>query len=246
MAEGPGLWRTDAIHSIVMYDHLSFQEFHDRVNIAASRHAGSVQWLDNGGAQVRIGDQHLPAICIVSGLHGDERSGPIAILRLLERANLLLPVGYSLLVFPLVNDVGWNARTREWSTLDLNRSFGLPHAPKFLQQIADEIARSRPPGFLDLHEDSDTDFPYIFRYLRDDPEFALELQAELSARDEWWDDNPGWAGASECHARAHGSRVAATLEAPPVWALERRVEWNMKAVEVGIACMPRHLARVAR
>jgi hypothetical protein len=229
-----------------MYDRLSFSEFHCRVEAAARIHDGEVHHLSNGATQIQLGDVNLPTICFLSGLHGDERSGPIALLNILERKTLALPKAHGLIIFPLINDIGWDTNRREWNEIDLNRSFGLPHAPKFLMQIADEFVRLRPSGIIDLHEDSTVEYSYIYRYIKEDPTFVHSLQAELEATDCPWDDDPSWEGASECHARAHGARLGATLEAPPIWPIEKRVQWHTRGLDFAIAHLPEHLTALSR
>lgn len=225
-----------------MHDEISFSDFHDRVTSAAQKHRGTVERLANGGTIVVLGDRALPSICLLSGLHGDERSGPIALLQLMERASLTLPRDYNLVIVPLVNDLGWDQRRREWKKLDLNRAIGLEIAPVFLREIAARLESMRPPGFIDLHEDSEVAYAYLYRFVRDDERFARALEQVLDARDEPWDQDPSWIGASECHVREHGARLAVTLEAPPSWPLEKRVEWQTRAIDFSIEHLPGYLA----
>jgi hypothetical protein len=167
-------------------------------------------------------------------VHGDERSGPLALLQWLAGPDPLVfrPTDLALWVVPLLNDVGWDANTREWQGLDLNKTFLPGAAPVFVAEVMADLAAHVPRVFLDLHEDSEKPFPYVYRFTEDTHDFVTRLQQVLQAADMPWSpaDRPRWRGSTEIYVRDLGCDRSATLEAPPVWPLPARLEWNLRAV----------------
>ena len=123
-----------------------------------------------------------------------------------------------LLIFPLINDMGWNTNCREWNNLDLNRCFGNINAPEFIKQIC----KTQPKYLIDLHEDSETDYPYVFQYINDTPSHIENLIYRFDLEMEIWKDDPMWIGSSEYFFRNNGLEFGITLEVPPIWSLEKR------------------------
>ncbi len=213
-------------------DSLTSEGFNLRLRVACERHGAHVEVVANGCLIIQLGRVNAVRLAMMSGLHGDERSGPIALLRWLEETatGALVPEGVSLWLVPLVNDDGWDSNRREWKGIDLNRSF-LDHvAPAFLREIMDSLKDVRPFFFIDLHEDSDVPYAYVYRNVEDKHDLAARLQAHLNATDVPWKSEDPWDGASEIYVRGLGTSLCTTIEAPPVWPLEERVEWHTKAI----------------
>ncbi len=187
--------------------------------------------LTNGGAIYSVGGPG-PRLALLSGLHGDERSGPLALLEWIEQGELgaFLPPRLALWIAPLLNDAGWDTNERAWKGIDLNRSFTESAAPAFVRIVMDDLRRRPPALFMDLHEDSEVTYPFVFRYTRDDNDLSRQLQGVLKAEDEPWSDSEMWEGASEVYVRHIGCANSVTIEAPPSWELSDRIAWNLRAV----------------
>lgn len=175
----------------------------------------------------------------MSGLHGDERSGPLAILNWLEETSIANPIPnqWQLWLAPLLNDLGWDRGIRLWNNLDLNRSFN-SEAPNFLKPMMSDLAFPCPAIFLDLHEDSTKDYPYVFNYIDDCHGLAINLAQAIGARIETWTLLTEWEGTSESYLRRNGCNHCVTIEAPPIWSLRERLTWNKKAIFWSIEHLP--------
>lgn len=167
----------------------------------------------------------------MSGLHGDEKSGPLAILRWLEESSQaeLVPNGYQLWVAPLVNDQGWDRGEREWNGQDLNRVFG-SNAPSFLSSLMNSLESELPCVFLDLHEDSDRPELYIYHYLGDQHGVDVQLAGVLGAKLVDWSDLHPWEGSGEVFLRRRGCSRCITVEIPPTWSLDVRIDCARQAI----------------
>jgi predicted deacylase len=211
---------------------LDFRDFHNHFEQLASTRGASVRRLANGGCLVLFGQADLPRLAIMSGVHGDERSGPLALLDWLRHLDHSFSLDMAIWMVPLLNDVGWDANVREWQGINLNSAFLSQVAPSFVAEVMADLAAYVPRVFLDLHEDSEKPFPYVFRYSEDRHDFVTGLQQVLGAVDIPWspDDIQPWKGSTEIYVRHLGCDRSATIEAPPAWPLDTRIEWNLRAV----------------
>lgn len=211
-------------------DHISFSEYCRRFEMAAAKYKATLTTLEHGGSIATLGSGIR--VALMSGLHGDEQSGPLAILEWLEQTNekKLIPEGYQLWIAPLVNDLGWDHQSREWNSFDLNRLFNAS-APPFLKSIMSSLSSPLPCLFLDLHEDSDYRDLYIYRYINDPPGAEIELAQALGARLETWSDFGPWQGSCEVFLRQQGCNQCITVEIPPVWSMADRVRCARQAIQ---------------
>lgn len=180
---------------------------------------------------VREGDPRHPAILLLSGVHGDERSGPITLARMLVRgelARLASSQGVCIYTIPLLNKNGWDAATRESGGVDLNRSFLRPDL-EVLAGVRALLEGDQFLAFLDLHEDKETPHPYIFSLEGD--RFNGEFAAHMGCPTSTWEESPKWEGSSEGFARKCGVPTTSTTEVPPTWNMRSRVTWNAAAVQ---------------
>lgn len=115
-------------------------------------------------------DKKKPHILIAAGFHGEEKAGPLAIMRWLETKQI--PSRIDLSFIPVVNPVGFNTGQRYGnSALKTNAGFCHPEigdAPSPEGQILlinegnlKKLARN---GFLSLHEDITTKEYYCYSY----------------------------------------------------------------------------------
>src|SRR5689334_12117394 len=128
-------------------------EYVERFVEAARCHDAEIVTLDHSVVMAQIGEG--PRLAVMSGVHGDEPSGPLAVLRWFEKTQpgTLIPDGLSLWVAPLINTSGWDAAVRTWGDHDLNRSFTHEAAPDFLKPLMHHLADPLPALYVDLHED---------------------------------------------------------------------------------------------
>ena len=210
-------------------DNLSFKEFNTRFKKAALERGAKVRTLANGCCVAVFRPRKKFRLAVMAGLHGDERSGPMALLDWIENAEIKSDHG--LWIAPLINDFGWDNQRRRWHMIDLNRHFEKESAPKFINQTMRSIKKFDPTVFLDLHEDV-TSYPYIFKR-EDDGEdsFLSQLQTKLKVEYEPWKYFSEWNGSSENYARLLGCKVATTIEAPNRWPLDRRIDYHISAVK---------------
>lgn len=211
-------------------DLLNSHDYYLRFAAAARGHNGDLTQLEHGGSLATFGEG--PRLALMSGLHGDERSGPLAILQWLEESSgkELVPRGCQLWVAPLVNAHGWDAGVREWNGQDLNRLFG-SDAPPFLSAIMNSLDSQLPCVFLDLHEDSDRPELYIYHYVEDRHDVDVQLAEALGATLVAWSDFGPWEGSGEVFLRRRGCQRCITIEIPPTWSLDERIGYARRAIE---------------
>jgi predicted deacylase len=207
------------------------KQFNERFLAAALRHNADITELDHHVSIARLGSG--PRLGFLGGLHGDERSGPLALLRWFEDTptGALIPDGISLWVAPLVNTPGWDADSRHWhDEKDLNRSFTDDRAPDFLRLLMADLADPLPAMYIDLHEDESSEAHYYFIYKRDTHDLAQRMAAALESNLVEWDDDDHWTGSSETFVRGAGCPYATTTEA--VWAqsLDERIDWQLRTI----------------
>ena len=214
---------------------LTFQEYYQLFKTGLQDiPCTGVHSLAHGGLIAKINDTG-PCLAVISGLHGDERSGPLALLEwICKQDGPLCPGDRRLWLLPLLNDQGWDKRERKWQEVDLNRVF-LPAGtttPLFVQEVMDEWARRLPDMFLDIHEDSSRpDEPYLYWYKEETHDLALRLAEHLQVKSEPWDDFEYWRGSDEVYLRTLGCTACITIESPTGWPMQERIKWNLAAVE---------------
>ncbi|MDA7888285.1 M14 family metallocarboxypeptidase [Akkermansiaceae bacterium] len=98
------------------------------------------------------GDRSRPTVYLSSGIHGDEPSGPQALLALLREG--YFSDEFHWLICPALNPTGLQAGTRENSAgIDLNRDYLMCESPEVCAHL-DWLKRHEVPDlFLSLHED---------------------------------------------------------------------------------------------
>lgn len=213
---------------------MKFKKLRDLCEEEAHLQGASVSRLDNGASIISVGNG--TPIFLLSGVHGNERSGPIALLRLLKKTDLKKfceDKKIHLRICPLLNNIGWDNRERMWNGLDLNRSLQpSTSTPKFIQRLMSELKRELPVLIVDLHEDSETSYPYVFSLTTDTHNLPKELAKYLGSKVEYYTPEEGreYDGSSENFTRSLGCELGITNEVPTAWSLERRVSWHLKSL----------------
>jgi predicted deacylase len=214
---------------------LTFQEYYRNfMTVLQDAPRTRLHQMAHGGLIAQINDRG-PCLAVISGLHGDERSGPLALLEWASRQDSqLCPEDRRVWLLPLLNDQGWDKNERMWRDLDLNRAFlpGAQTTPRFVHEVMEEWAIHLPDMFLDIHEDSSRpDEPYLFWYKDETHDLALRLAEHLQAKSEPWDDFEYWRGSDEVYLRTLGCQHCITIESPAGWPIQERIRWNLNAME---------------
>lgn len=224
--------RTSKLKTI---DNLPASEYMLRFDQAAKKHRFRVKRLSDGRSVYQLGKGPVK-ISIISGIHGEERAGPVSLLAWLEltKKGYLIPEHVTLLVCPLVGHEAWNNRRRhESGKTNLNSVWARERAPKYIHELKKELRRFKSQVFLDIHEDSTIrdNEPYIFRHQMIRGKI-LELQGALgvSPRKGLW-KSPKYRGTSETFVYDTGCFETSTLETPQTKSLRSRVGFDLAAIK---------------
>ena len=184
------------------------------------------------------GEAGLPVISISAGVHGDERSGPDALLRLVE--NDLLDGRFAYRMWPCTNPTGFERNTRtSIDDVDINRTFGRGGGSPEAKAV---VMANRDLKFalaLDLHEDCDAERFYFYAYgdLSVAQHLRETLQVEALQPDPIAErDKLGGLSLSLLLQRNAARRVC-TFEAPGLRPYSERVELHVNAVRAAIAAL---------
>lgn len=224
--------RTSKLKTI---DNLPASEYMLRFDQAAKKHRFRVKRLSDGRSVYQLGKGPVK-ISVISGIHGEERSGPVALLAWLEltKKGYLIPGHVTLLVCPLVGHEAWNHRRRhEKGKMNLNSVWARQSPPKYIHELKKELRRFKSKVFLDIHEDSTIrdNEPYIFRHQMVRGKI-LDLQGALgvSPRKGLW-KSPKYRGTSETFVYDTGCFETSTLETPQTKSLRSRVGFDLAAIK---------------
>ena len=208
-------------------DDLTFRDFMVRVGRAAGKHGLRMTGLTNGSIILRTSESVTgPRIALLSGLHGEERAGPIALLTWLESVKKL-PDGIQFWICPLLSRRAWESRERAPDGLNLNRVWN-DKAPPIVKDAMASLRAFKPQVFIDLHEDHlITDGrPYVYRH--ETSTWGKTFQEMLGVKSREWDalDHE----TAESFARGLGCKRTATVETAQTERLEDRVRFHVNAI----------------
>ncbi len=217
-------------------DTMTFDEFYTRFERAANAHGFSRSDI-TGGARIYQLAGSNEGIAVLSGLHGEERAGPIAVLRWLETAPVgrLVPPGARVWLLPLFSRAAWDSHLRTPGGVNRNDIWGpgATNRSAASMEVEKSLRAFRPQTFLDLHEDSSDEKGegYIFGY-HEDEEYAPALANALQCSVEPWRFRDKSArGASETFVRMLGCMRTTTVETPQSLALADRVHFHIQALQ---------------
>lgn len=170
-------------------------------------------------------------LSILSGMHGDEKAGPLFLHCLLQKfidQKRQMPDG--ILIIPILNDDGWDKNSRYYNGIDLNRQFESTTKPHIIEELIQIYGNKNIKIHWDAHEDDTCNTEYIFGY-----EHNIILPKALSEYLKcnlitWSNEEKEDAGSSESYMAKLGIETT-TTETPPTWDLIRRIEWNEKIFE---------------
>lgn len=216
---------------------LTAERYLKRFYKAAQKHGFKKYSLSQGRHVYYLGDGPHRVV-IISGIHGEERAGPVALLTWLEetKRDKLIPKGVSLMICPLVAHAAWNNNIRLENRANLNNAWIRPMAPDYIHELKTEIINLNPVIFLDFHEDETIvdGEPYICNNKKNQGIIAnLKESLGVGPRKGLW-QNPSDSeqrGTSEAWAWSIGCRETATIETPIRKLLIRRVGFDLAVIK---------------
>jgi hypothetical protein len=203
-----------------------------------------------------------PALYLSAGIHGDEVSGPYALLELLRRPGFF--TGFNVAMFPILNPDGLVKDLRHNANgIDLNRDYRSSKSGEILSHIQALQSLGRFHAAMMLHEDFEGIGAYLYE-LNDElrpnlgrdiiaamgrhvpidlrPEIeevraegGVLLRSDLVAKHGRIEDRPDWPEA--IYLSQNHSRVCYTTETPKPFPLAARVAAQIAAVETLMAAL---------
>jgi hypothetical protein len=120
------------------------------------RHLIRYRWADPSSA-------HVYRVGIFAGIHGDEQSGVVAAMQLLQHLEWDPRIAqfYELFIYPVCNPWGFDRRSREGeSGKDLNRCFWGIEEESEVRLLEQELRAKRFDGIISLHTDDTSEGIY--------------------------------------------------------------------------------------
>ena len=220
-------------------NNLPAETYMNRFVAAAKKHGFKKRSLSFGRALFYLGTGPKKVL-ITSGIHGEERAGPIALLHYLENTpkGQLIAANSTLMVCPLIGHDAWNNKKRkENNKTNLNSVWYHKHdkdpktlrIPRYIQEMKRAIIKFKPEFFLDFHEDTtikDKE-PYCFR-MNTNRGMVYNLQGVfgLSRKKGVW-SYPDWIGTTETFVAQTGRLETTTIETPQSKHLKFRVGFDL-------------------
>lgn len=200
------------------------------------------------------GDPELPSIYLSSGIHGDEPSGPQALLELMREG--FFDDRYHWMICPMLNPTGLSEGTREnREGIDLNRDYKTCETPEVCGHIEWLKKYPVPSLFLSLHEDWESSgfYYYEINLGADGPKRDRLLEAVAPffppepepVIDDHEVTEPGWIYHSEhpdlpegwpeaIYLASLGCPLSLTCETPSSKELEKRISAHKAVVKRAI------------
>jgi len=194
-----------------------------------------------------------PHLYLSSGIHGDEISGPMALLEMLRQPDFFTK--FNVTIFPLLNPDGLIKDIRENATgIDLNRDYRNSKSQEILSHIEALKTLEKFDAAMMLHEDFEGIGAYLYE-LNDDASLGQKIitamgqhvpidqrpeieevpakggvisRKDLLAIHGKIEDRPDWPEA--IYLSIHHTQVSYTTETPKPFPLEHRIQAQISAV----------------
>jgi len=185
-------------------------------------------------------------ICFVGGVHGNETSGPIALLAFLKTYKPK-PSDPKITLIPVANPTGYAADTyQDFKRRNYNRLFGEGKMIDETRKLFDAVLIDKPHIFISIHEDDVKSSCYLYGYsaasksteLYRDILTAMEKHCPINHRPKIYKNkaqdglilNPPSDGSFE--DRVHQAKIpySVCLEIPDKISLKRRVDTILAAM----------------
>jgi len=202
------------------------------------------------------GGSEMPRLYLSSGIHGDEISGPLALLEMIRQPSSF--AAFHVTMFPILNPNGLARGLRaNWDEIDLNRDYRNSRSVEIKSHIETLLTLGRFEASMLLHEDYEGIGAYLYELndtlepglgkkiiaamglhvpidLRPEIEEAPAHGGVISRRDlivklGGIEDLPEWAEA--IYLTVHHTEVSYTTETPKPFPIEARVKAQIAAVE---------------
>ena len=219
----------------------------------SSMESGPRPWFTRGAP---VGDSAPPRLYLSAGIHGDEFSGPLALLEMIRRPGFF--AGFDVTIFPILNPDGLarGVRTNR-DAIDLNRDYRNSRSLEIKGHIETLLTLGRFDASMMLHEDYEGIGAYLYELndtlapglgakiiaamglhvpidLRPEIEEAPARGGVISRRDlieklGRLEDRSEWAEAT--YLTVYHTGVNYTIETPKPFPIEARVQAQIAAVE---------------
>ena len=196
-----------------------------------------------------------PSVYLSAGIHGDEVSGPLALLEILRQPDFL--AGFDVAMFPILNPNGLARNIRgNVDGIDLNRDYRNSKSDEIVSHILALETLGRFHAAMMLHEDFEGIGAYLYELndelsptLGDEIITAMGQHVPIDLRPEIeeapahggvisrkdliaklgkFEDRPDWPEA--IYLSIHHTRVSFTTETPKPFSLQQRIEAQIAAV----------------
>jgi predicted deacylase len=174
---------------------------------------------------------------VMAGTHGDERSGPLALLEWIRKNHDLIKTGeFEFWFLPLLNVRGWNENKRNCGVVNPNREFYPGTSLEFLEGVMQSLRKKVPLCYLDLHEDVTTDHPYLWKHNESEFEVVDYIANKMQLKTYHWN----WSQygkdkvSSEEFVRKLGCKHTVTTEIYPREPLEDRIKFQMRSISLAL------------
>jgi protein MpaA len=229
------------------------------VRYLSTTESGPRPWLQRATPN---GNRISPRLYLSSGIHGDEISGPLALLEMIRQPDLF--GGFDVTMFPILNPNGLAAGVRtNRDEIDLNRDYRNSRSLEIKSHIETLMTLGRFDASMLLHEDFEGIGAYLYELndtldpglgakiiaamglhvpidLRPEIEEAPARNGVISRRDliaklGRLEDRPDWPEA--IYLAVHHTSVSFTIETPKPFPIEARVKAHMAAVETLVSTL---------
>ena len=220
--------------------------------------SGARPWLHRAARTGR----GAPRVYLSAGIHGDEISGPLAMLEMLRHADFF--AAFDVKIFPILNPDGLARGTRTNADgIDLNRDYRRPKSVEVASHIETLKTLGRFDAAMMLHEDFEGDGVYLYelndalsstlggeiiaamgRHIPIDMRPVIEevpahggviSRKEIVAMRGPIENRPDWPEA--LYLSVHHTKVSYTTETPAPFPLEARVQAQIAAVKTLLAAL---------
>jgi murein peptide amidase A len=215
--------------------------------------SGPRPWFQRAAAD---GDSNSQRLYLSAGIHGDEISGPLALLEMIRHAGFF--AAFDVTMFPILNPDGLARGTRtNRGEIDLNRDYRNSRSLEIKGHIETLLTLGRFDASMMLHEDYEGVGAYIYE-LNDtlDPGLGAKIigamglhvpidwrpeieeasahggvisRRDLFAKRGRIEDLPEWPEA--IYLTVHHTDVSYTIETPKPFPIEARIKAHIAAVE---------------
>lgn len=211
-------------------DALDFRAFTARLGRAAAKHGLRMHGLSNGAIILTTHESTSgPKVALLSGLHGEERAGPIALLTWLERTRTL-PKDVRLWICPLLSRRTWDSRERAPGGTNLNRVWNDDAAPPIVADAMASLRAFKPDVFLDLHEEQTITDGRAAVHCEVPAGWSAHFAAMLGAKA----TAAPRKHSSESFVRSIGCKRTGTVETAQTEPLATRVNFQAQAIALAI------------